>query len=112
MYVGYQLKRAREAREPPLRALALKGPDSALVWVQNPEHEWYPVLVRKQSSRLVQPTLLDLSGLADGPYEAIVWDTERGTVSRRMTLRTANGRLSVPLPWIRTDLAVKVSRAE
>jgi hypothetical protein len=112
MYVGYRLKRGREARQPPLRALALRGPDSALVWVQNPEHEWYPVLVQKQSPRPVPPTVLELSGLAEGRYQVTLWDTERGAITRRTQLRTENGRLSVPLPEVRTDVAVKVVRAE
>jgi hypothetical protein len=112
MYVGYELKQARVAWEPPLRALALKGPDAALVWVQNLAHEWYPVLVQKQAPRPVPPTLLDLPGLTEGQYEVTLWDTERGIVSRRAQIRTANGRLLVPLPEVRTDVAIKVVRAE
>lgn len=112
VYVGYQLKRAREARDPPLRVLSLRGPEAALVWVQNPDHEWYPILAQKQSPRPVQPTVLELPGLADGQYQVTLWDTERGVISRRLLLHAEAGRLSVPLPEIRTDLAVKVGRAE
>jgi hypothetical protein len=112
MYVGYQLKNAREAREPALRVLALRGPETALAWVQNPEHEWYPMIERKQTLHRVPPTVLDVPGLTDGQYQVSLWDTELGSITRRLEVHTENGRLSIPLPEIRDDVAIKATRAE
>jgi hypothetical protein len=110
MYVGYMLKDGRAAVEPPLRVLALSGADAALAWVQNPEHEWYRVLVQKEVPRTVPATRLEIPGLPEGRYQVTLWDTERGVVTRRLTLTTQRGALTIPLPAIRNDLAVKAVR--
>jgi hypothetical protein len=112
MYVGYLLKNGRVATQPPLRVLALRGPDTALAWVQNPESEWYRELVQKNVPRPVPPSLLDFDGLSEGRYQVTLWDTVRGAVMRQDELRAQSGRLSVPLPEVRTDLAVKAIREE
>jgi hypothetical protein len=112
MYVGYLLKNGRVATQPPLRVLALRGPDTALAWVQNPESEWYRELVQKDVPRPVPPSLLDFDGLSEGRYQVTLWDTVRGAVMRQDELRAQSGRLSVPLPEVRTDLAVKAIREE
>jgi hypothetical protein len=110
MNVGYVLKDGKAATEPPLRVLALASLDSAIAWVQNPQHEWYRVLVQKQAVRPVPPSLLELPGLSEGRYQVTLWDTYRGAVIRRLPLETSKGVLIVPLPEVRQDLAVKVVR--
>lgn len=112
IYVGYLVKNGRTATEPPLRVLALRGADVVLAWVQNPENEWYRVDVQKQLPRPVPPSVLALSGLADGPYRVTLWDTYRGVVTRTLHLASQNGSLAVPLPELRKDLAVKAVREE
>jgi hypothetical protein len=112
MYVDYQLKNAVVANRPPLRVLALRGPDTALAWVQNPQSDWYSAVVEKTPPRPVPPTRLELTGLTDGRYEVTLWDTAHGAVIRQGTPQTAGGRLSVLLPTVTTDLAVKAVRQE
>ena len=84
MDVGYVLKKGRQAARPPLRVLALRGPDTALVWVQNPESEWYRVLVQKQVPHRVPASILELedsqtaatrsrSGIPTGEWRRAVW---------------------------------------
>jgi hypothetical protein len=106
--LGYVLKDGRAIVDPPLRVLALAGPTAALAWVQNPDNEWYGVLVQKLAPRPVAPSALELTGLANGRYQVELWDTYRGVVTQRATLAAENGVLSVPLPEVRQDLAVKV----
>jgi hypothetical protein len=135
MYVGYTLRNGRAATRPALRVLALSGarppalsagaanarppaarvparPDTALAWVQNPENEWYRVAVQKRAPRPVPPSLLELNGLADGSYQVTLWDTYRGAATRHLQLTTTKGALSVPLPTVQRDLALKAVRAE
>lgn len=110
MVVGYVLKDGRALVDPPLRALALSGPTAALAWVQNPENEWNRVLVQKLAPRTVAPTVLELTGLAEGRYQVTLWDTYRSVVIQRSEISAQNGALSVPLPEIRQDLAVLALR--
>jgi hypothetical protein len=110
MNVGYVLRHGRTAAEPALRVLALTGADAAMAWVQNPQHEWYRVLVEKQIPSPVPASLLELPGLAEGRYQVTLWDTYRGVVTRRLSLITQKGSLSIPLPELSKDLAVKAIR--
>jgi hypothetical protein len=108
--VGYVLKDGKAATEPALRVLALAAADSAIAWVQNPQHEWYRVLVEKQAPRPVPPSLLQFPGLSEGRYTVTLWDTYRGSVIQRLPLETHNGSLTIPIPAVSQDLAVKVVR--
>jgi hypothetical protein len=110
MNVGYVLKDGKAATEPALRVLALAAADSAIAWVQNPQHEWYRVLVEKQAPRPVPPSLLQFPGLSEGRYTVTLWDTYRGSVIQRLPLETHNGSLTIPIPAVSQDLAVKVVR--
>jgi len=110
MYVGYLLKDGRATVKPPLRVMALTGVDAALAWVQNPENEWYRTLVQKQTPHPVAPTVMELTGLREGRYQVTLWDTYQGRAERQLLLRPRAGVLTVPLPEVTKDLAVKAVR--
>ena len=65
-----------------------------------------------ETTRVLQEIVSAAGGEIIAKRLVTLWDTERGIISRRLQLRSENGRLSVPLPEVRNDLAVKVVRAE
>jgi hypothetical protein len=109
METSYRLPRYQVAAEPPLRVLGLRGPERTLLWVQNLDNTWFR---RAAGGTLpvVAPTTVTLSGYAPGEYAVEVWDTDTGRVTSRSRARTASDRLSVALPPIEKDVAVKISR--
>ncbi len=110
MYVGYMLKDGRASTEPPLRVLSLAGPEAVMAWVQNPQLDRFGVQTGKEALQPVSPSLLELSGLRDGPYRVTLWDTHHGLSLRSLQLAAQGGALSVPLPEVTQDLAVKAIR--
>ena len=110
LYVVYSVPAYVESWEPRLRVLALAGEQTTLAWVQHTDHTW---------SRLadgVKPapasgTVLRLSGVRAGRYRVETWDTYRGVVAGTHTCQATAGALSVPLPEIGTDVALKITPA-
>ncbi len=94
---------------PPLRVLGLTAEDRALIWVQNRAHTWYNVR-EGNAVPLVSPTVLRLGGFADGRWRVELWDTTKGTIVAHAETQAREGTLSIRLPAVATDLALKVTR--
>lgn len=112
VFVAYILKGAVRQRKPHLRAFGLQNDRRALVWVQHPGHTWHRVAVLKQEPTPQPPSVLTLRGFREGEYTVEIWDTYQGEVTARQTVRVAGGQLSVALPAIATDVAVRVEPGE
>lgn len=85
----------------------------AHLWVQNAQHTWRNVM-GVEEPRAVTPqsgTVTIVMGGA-GTYTVEWWDTTTGTVRRSEALRTdAQGRLTLRISALRSDLALKIRRA-
>jgi len=94
---------------PPLRVLGMASEDRLLLWVQNEEHTWFNV---RDGVRIrpAAPSRMALEGLADGTWSVQWWDTRRGRVTRTSYLTVREGRVTVDLPEVRCDLALKLIR--
>jgi hypothetical protein len=58
----------------------------------------------------VEPTRLRLSGFADGTWRMELWDTVAGKVVSTGEAAAKGGTLTIDLPAIPTDLALKLAR--
>jgi hypothetical protein len=81
--------------------------ERVLIWVQNKAHTWFNVR-DKAPMPPVAPTRLALIGLTDGEYNIELWDTMDGTIAERKSSTAADGRLTIDLPEVEHDIALKV----
>ena len=90
------------------RILALRGDDWALAWAQHRQFTWENA---KALDRLEPtPSLpLRLDKMTPGSYRVEWWDTHKGVVTRAEE-RVCAGDLSLEIPPIRSDMAVKARR--
>lgn len=93
---------------PDLRAFGVQDDTLALLWIQN-ETASQPARKMQVRPETVEHVALNIGGLRDGRYEVHFWDTGKGRF-RVQKADAEDGRLSLPLPPIATDIAVKVRR--
>ena len=89
------------------RVLVLRGDSWALVWAQNAAYTWGNA-ERLADLEPVGPLDVSLADMAPGQYRVERWDTIKGTVTRTQEMKCTGG-LSVSIPRITTDVALKVS---
>jgi len=100
---------AVKAGSPQLRVAGLQGKGLTLLWLQNRQHTWWHV-VEKQPIPAINAATVALSGLADGQYQVEWWDTWKGVVTKREVLEAVKGTLSLAVPRLERDVAVKLLR--
>jgi hypothetical protein len=82
-----------------------------VLWAQNAEHHWKNVLDKKEI-RPAPSCDVVLSGLPDGDSRVEWWDTWKGEVTGRGSVRVAGGTCTLRLPEIATDVAVRIEAAD
>jgi hypothetical protein len=103
--------RANAAKAPGLKVYELAGQRMRLLWVRQPELNWYSTAIEKKAIAPMVETTLTLRDVRAGSYHVEFWDAERGTMLSSKTLHTETTVLEIPLRDVRTELAIKV-RAE
>ncbi|HEX2999579.1 MAG TPA: hypothetical protein VHR86_05015, partial [Armatimonadota bacterium] len=106
LYVDYLLPAYRESMLPRLRAQGLAGSRMSIAWVQNTGHTW-SLLADGVQPKPQQGAELRLPVARAGRYRVELWDTYTGKQLQALTLKAAGGRLTIPLPTIEKDLALK-----
>ena len=107
---GYRLVGALESVRPPLIARAIVGRRTAVVWARNEDRIWKNLAAQRPVPP-APPCRLTLSGLASGAWRVERWDTWKGRVVARSTVKVGKGgRTTLPLPEIADDLALKLVR--
>lgn len=111
------------AGDPGVSALALQGPDRALVWVRSRAYdanEAYLAYAKALRERTAGPNwvyeppvraglTLTVSGLADGPYTARWFSPQTGEWLGEAAATSQGGTLTLPIPDFSHDLAVKIA---
>jgi hypothetical protein len=96
-----------EADAPRVNLYGLVHGNTAILWAQNPEHNWKNVF-EKQTVASVPGHELTLRGLPAGRYTVEWWDTWKGEVTRKETATSADGKVVLHLPELATDLAARI----
>jgi len=110
MYASYRFRGLVPQTAPPLDAFGTVGERTAVAWVRRKGRTWPAVAVRKQTFPPSPAARLQMKGLARGSWEVELWDTWTGIVQRRTRVPVGNdGNITVPLPPISTDIAVKMT---
>lgn len=106
VFVSYELTGYKVSTAPNLRVLGIGDDAAALLWIQNKDNTWYRRSLGKEP-REVAPTRLTFSGLRDGNYTVEWWDTYSGVVTATQPVRVVNGKVTLNVPAVKTDVACK-----
>ncbi len=96
----------RKAPRPPVDVYGLTGRNTALVYVKPPEYTW----LAPKGGAPSPPAVLHLPGLRDGAFTASLIATATGEPVSTTTVEADPAGITLPLPAIATDLAVRVDR--
>ncbi len=91
-----------------LRLFELNGRRTRLLWLRHRDLSWYGLAVEKKVLNPIAPASLTLSGIAPGTYRVEYWSPEEGKLIRSAEIVSKTSSLEVPLPEIRSELALKV----
>ena len=95
----------------PLRVYGLTGRTMALIWIQNKLHTWPEATKQGFKPRPVTGAALTIKRLAPGTWTVEHWATRAGKVAKAETRTVAaNGILTVPLPAIPWDAALRLRK--
>jgi hypothetical protein len=93
-----------------LRALGLRGKPISILWLQNKEHTWWNVIHDKPITP-VENAKATISRMPPGRYRIEYWDTYRGLVTRSTNVVAEGGALSIAIPTLEKDMAIKIRGA-
>jgi hypothetical protein len=95
------------AAMPPLRLYAMRGDDTfAIAYIHNRDYSWIQTDAGKPLTP-VAPTHLTLPGMKPGRYAVEVWAPSQGQRLSQISATADAGGVSLDLPAITTDLAIK-----
>ncbi|MBI2927661.1 MAG: DUF5060 domain-containing protein [Verrucomicrobia bacterium] len=83
---------------------------TAILWAQNPEHNWKNAFEKKPVSAVPSHEVI-LRGLPTGRYTVEWWDTWKGEVTKRESAECVEGKLRLTLPDLQTDVAARITPA-
>ena len=92
-----------------LSALCLKNPRMAYLWVYS--RSAMERMPEKGQEPVFENITIQIKGMAAAKFRVEVWDCYKGGRVATLTLTAANGRLLVPLPRFRNDVALKIKPA-
>jgi len=91
---------------PNVLVCGMKTPRLAMLWLQNRESCWYNHGQGKVGQ--IGGFTLSIPGLADGRCRLEWWETWKGTPGRTEQAEVRGGRLTLAVPPLETDTAVKI----
>lgn len=108
-FASYVLPAYVESREPRLRAWALVGRRLSLAWVQHQDSTWS----KRAGGTVARPVSGAVAGIpvsGPGRWRVEVWNTYTGSRMSTLTLTAARNQVTVPLPTVSRDVAIKAVR--
>ena len=91
----------------PVNVYGMSCGQTAILWAQNAEHTWKTIFEKKPVAP-VHAATVTVRGLPAGQYLAEWWDTWKGVPLRQERLTATAAGLSLGLPEIATDIAVRI----
>lgn len=93
-----------------LRAQALRGRTTTLVWIKNTAHQWWPAGSARPET--IADATLTLQGLGDGAWEARWLDTYGAGEIARHPVTVAAGAATLAVPPFSRDVALRLERTD
>lgn len=91
---------------PRLLVAGMKSDPVSILWIQNRDSDWYNY--SQGEVKPVAPSVLQVSGLADGAYRLEWWKTWKGELERSESVTVTGGKLELKLPELGSDVAMKL----
>jgi hypothetical protein len=92
-----------------LTAFALATEGKSLAWVLNRTWNWLDFVEGRKPPPAASATV-KIPVQLPGQYLIELWNTTTGAVEKTLTIQTGSAELTIPLPSIETDLALKCIR--
>lgn len=96
---------------PNLNLWGMRAGPRVLVWLQNRDSTWVNHAGDGDVGQ-VDAFRFQLTDLADGPYRVQWWETWKGRILREDEAQATGGRLTIEVPPLRTDVALKVLKKQ
>lgn len=107
---GYRFSRVLKRRVPPLGGLAVLGDKTAMAYIRNEADTYRNVVTLQRPLATISDTVFAMSGFASGQWRISFWDPWNGVEIRNEVVTIGiDGSLSLPLPSITRDLAIKLN---
>ncbi len=91
-----------------LRGFALRSEAKTLVWVQSRFYTWIEAGHQGKKPPTIAGAQVVVPVAKDGTYRVELWDTRRGQVLDKSTIRSNEKKVTCPLPPLDKDVALKV----
>jgi hypothetical protein len=91
-------------------ALGMRGRSTTLLWVRNTSDRWCDELYGSTAVRARNVTVR-VPDMPRGRYRIRAYGTEAGEWGRQSTARS-NGTLTLSIPTLTTDLALRIERSQ
>jgi hypothetical protein len=105
---GITLTNYRSSRYVDANVYGMTDGKMAILWAQNPAHNWQNVAAKKEIAPL-RDLELKVSGLHPGRYAISWWNTETGMITAREERTATADGLTLRLPAIATDVAAQIT---
>ena len=102
----YAFTGCRVLDRPNVLVCGMKTPGLAMLWLQNRDSSWYNHA--RDKVRSVDPFTLSVTGLPDGPCRIEWWKTWRAAPERVEPADVQQGRLTLTIPGLEADVALKI----
>ena len=104
----YRFVGARDYRQPDHLVLGMRCSRMVIAWVRNGDAAWFNVVAGKVKPR--PPAAIRLADVRAGRYRVEYWDTWDGNVVRTEDVTTAGDGLTIHVPRLERDIAIKALR--
>jgi len=104
--IRYTFTDCRVLDRPNVLVCGMKTPGLTILWLQNRDSSWHNH-AREKVGR-VDPFTLSLTGLPDGPCRLEWWKTWRAAPERVEPAAVHQGRLTLTIPGLEADVALKI----
>jgi len=91
------------------RVLGLQGADCVYLWLFSPQAAWWNVVVQKTVPTEIKSAMVEISGLAPGPYRVVWWDTRQGRIVAEQDVPVSEDTIELAVPAFFRDLAAKIT---
>ena len=100
-----------QANRDKLNALGLQGNGLSILWLENKAHTWWNV-VHDERIPAVEGEAIQVEGFAAGRYVVEYWDSWKGVVTGKKQIESKANRLTILVPKLERDIALKIFAAK
>jgi hypothetical protein len=109
--LSYTFTGCKVLDRPNVLVCGMKTPGLAMLWLQNRDSSWYNHAGSGKVGK-VDAFELSVSGLTEGPHQVQWWKTWRAAPERTEQVEVRDGHLTLAVPELETDVAIKIRASE